>query len=78
MCVGVGVGVSAVLDHLHRMVIISLIMKPLTIALACIAAYFRSGASVPSFNLGEPRACSSLISSLSLPASLQVDEGPTQ
>ena len=31
------------------MMIINLIGKPITIALACVTAYFRTGASIPGF-----------------------------
>ena len=34
------------------MMIISLMIKPLTVALACVAAYLMSGASLPRFGLG--------------------------
>ena len=39
------------------MMIISLLAKPLTIALACVAAYLRSGASLPGLGLGEGSIC---------------------
>ena len=39
------------------MMIISLLAKPLTIALACVAAYLRSGASLPGLGLGEGSVC---------------------
>lgn len=42
-----------VCSMLFRMMIINLIAKPLTIALAAVAIFFRSGARIPGLNIGK-------------------------